>query len=356
VAKAIKKIGVIGEGKMGSSIFLYLNGFDFRLTWLCSSEPEAEKARKTIRKKLKLQLQIGVLNEQEFESKTENSRVTSFAKELEDCDLIIEAVSEDIDVKRNLIESIDKIVNERCIITSNSSSFRPSQLITSGNRRDKIAGLHFFFPVNLKNTVELITGAYTSTETRETLDQFLFKIKKKPFHQDDANAFILNRLLVDFQAEAFNIVNEKRLSFTEIDEIVKNRFFPVGVFEFFDHVGIDVMLSSIRSYTHNCINKEFYEPLFLKLEELTEMNHLGMKTKHGIYNYSDQQEEAVQPRLENEKLTEYKNNVAERLWGHYIGSVNSVLDSGICSRDELALHVKDYMGMDRDPFIRGMQV
>ncbi len=350
MTKVIKKIGVVGEGKMGSSIFLYLNGFDFNLIWLCSSETETEKARKTFLKKLRLQFQCGVLNEQEYALKSDNTKITASIKDLEDCDLIIEAISEDIDSKKLLFESLNKAVNESCIFTSNSSSYTPSQIFSTGIRPKRIAGLHFFFPVTMKNTVEMISGSQTSLETKESLNQFLIKIKKRPFHQNDSNAFILNRLLVDFQADAFNVICEGKLSFKEIDEIVKQRFFPIGVFEFFDHVGIDVMLSSIRSYTHNCINKVFYESLFQKLEELVNLNFLGIKTKRGIYDYSTPPEILQPQSAKTENLSEYKNNVADRLWGCYIGSVNSVIESGICSREELAFYVKDYLGMDTDPF------
>jgi 3-hydroxybutyryl-CoA dehydrogenase len=276
-------------------------------------------------------------------------------EDLEDCDLIIEAITEDIDLKRVLFESLNKAVNAECIFATNSSSFIPSKLISSGERKDKVAGLHFFFPVAMKKTVELITGSQTSLETKESLNRFLVKINKRPFSQDESNAFILNRLLLDFQAEAFNVLGEGKLSFMEIDELVKQRFFPIGAFEFFDHVGIDVMLSSIRSYTRDSTNKGFYAPLFQKLEELVKLNHLGIKTKHGFYDYSLQQELSSVPTNSAIDLLDHKNNAADRLWDYYIRSVKSVIDSGICTREDLAFYVKDYLGMDTDPFALSVQ-
>ena len=351
--KEVHKIGVVGEGKMGSSIFFYLNGFDYNLSWLCSSEPEKEKALKTFIKKSRLLFQSGVLTESEYVAKSESTKVTASVDDLKDCDLIIEAITEEINAKRMLFESLHKAVNANCIFTTNSSSIIPSHLISSESRNDKVAGLHFFFPVPFKNTVELITGTFTSLQTKESLHHFLLEINKRPFHQTESHAFILNRLLLDFQAEAFQVLLEVKLSYREIDELVKKSIFPIGVFEFFDYVGIDIMLSSVKSYTQNADNKEFYEPLIQKMEELVKLNRLGIKTRHGFYDYAHPEGSSAINRNEANEATDYKNIIKDRLWGYYIRSVLSVIESGMCSREDLAWYVKDYMGMDTDPFILG---
>jgi 3-hydroxybutyryl-CoA dehydrogenase len=345
----IKKIGVVGEGKMGSSIFLYLNGFDFQLTWLCKSDTEAEKARKTFMKKTRLLFQSGVFTESEYNLKSENTKVTTLIDDLKDCDLIIEAITEDIDVKRILFDSLHDAINEDCIFTTNSSSIIPSQIISSETRKDKSAGLHFFFPVTMKQTVELITSVSTSLQTKDALVKFLIQINKKPFLQNEPNAFVLNRLLLDFQAGAYNIFLEGRLSIEEIDELVKLWFFPVGVFEFFDHVGIDVMLYSIKSYTKNSGNKQFYTPLIHKMEEMVKVNCLGIKTKRGFFDYSNTGVVPAIPINTSSEGTDYRLNIRDRLWSYYLRSAFSIIDSGICSREELAGHIKDYLGLDTDP-------
>lgn len=346
----IRKIAVIGEGKMGSSVFLYLNGFDYRLTWLCSSEAEKEKARKIFSKKTRLLFRSGVLTEAEFTSKSETTKVTTLVDDLKDCDLVIEAITEDVGVKKMFFKSLDKVVNADCIFTTNSSSVIPTYLIPSESRKDKFAGLHFFFPVALKNIVELITCTSTSLQTTEALCHFLLKIKKKPFQQDEAHAFILNRLFLDFQAGAYQIFLEDHLSYKEIDDLVKQYFFPIGVFEFFDHVGNDIMLSSIQNYVANFNDKEFYAPLLLKLQELVGSNLLGIKTKNGFYNYLQPDVSVASTDLCEQDLENYKRIATERLKDYYTQSVLSVIELKLCSREELAEAVKDYMGMDKDPF------
>lgn len=332
---------------MGASIFFYLNDFDFRLTWLCRSDQEKEKAQKTYRKKLKLFLLSGVLSEADYTNKLEHTKITDSINELRDCDLIIEAVTENLEVKSQLFKSLDQAVNPDCIFASNSSSIVPSRLVPSESRRDKVAGLHFFFPVNLKNTVELITFSSTALQTKDLLSRFLIQINKKPFLQDESYAFVMNRLLLDFQACAFEIVRKEGLSHRRVDEWVRQYMFPVGVFEFFDQVGIDVMLSSIKNYISNSINREFYQPMVEELEHLASMNRLGMKTRHGLYNYADTPaDEDNDPHA----FFPQKQSVINRLWNYYIREVHQMIEAGICTREEMTCYLKDYLGTDHDPF------
>lgn len=348
----IKKVAVTGEGKMGSSIFLYLNGFDFHLSWLCSSEEERDRARSVFAAKTKRLWKSGAISEEEYLSKNEKTKITAAPADLNDCDLIIEAITENREAKKALFESLDALVTPSCIFSTNSSSVVPSLLFPSENRKAKVAGLHFFYPVAMKNTVELITGPYSSQEIVGSLILFLQQINKIPFHQDESNAFILNRILLDFQAGAFHILQEGGWSHSSIDELVRNCFFPVGVFEFFDHVGIDIMLSSIRAYTQNAENREFYAAMMNVLGAMVTQNHLGMKTGRGFYDYPRKTET---PRIEsrvNGNKRASRQEVRDRLWGYYMRSVASVIESHICSREALAGYLKDYLGTDNDPFER----
>jgi 3-hydroxybutyryl-CoA dehydrogenase len=350
----IKKIGIVGEGKMGTSIFLFLNGFNFQLTWLCSSDLEKDKAQKTVNKKTKLLFQCGVISEQEYILKTGLTKVTAFIDDLHDCDLIIETITEDIELKRKLFCSLNSVIKQECILTTNSSSIIPSLLVPSENRKDKFMGLHFFFPVPVKNIVELIVSSSTSSETKELLQSFILQIKKQPFIQTEEHAFILNKLFLDFQADAFNIFKEGQLSYKEIDEIVKEHLFPIGVFEFFDHVGIDIMLSSIKAYSQNSKNIEFYYPLIKKMEELISENKLGLKSKIGFYDYRNGQSECIVNRFNVSVNEDVRQNVLNRLKNIFNLSVQKIIDLKICSVEELKYAVKDYMGIDHDPFPSNM--
>jgi 3-hydroxyacyl-CoA dehydrogenase len=346
----IKKVAVTGEGKMGSSLFLYLSGFDFHLSWLCSSEVERDRARSVFATRTKRLWKSGAISEDEYLLKNEKTKITAAPADLKDCDLIIEAITESREAKKAIFESLDSLVTPSCIFATNSSSIVPSLLFPSESRKAKVAGLHFFYPVAMKNTVELITSPYTSQEIVGSLILFLQQINKVPFHQDESNAFILNRILLDFQAGAFHILQEGGWSHTSIDELVRTCFFPVGVFEFFDHVGIDIMLSSIRAYTQNAENKEFYAPMMNVLWTMVTRNQLGMKTGRGFYDYPGKTETLSSGGPVSGKKGPARQEVKDRLWGYYMQSVASVIESRLCSREELAGYLKDYLGTDNDPF------
>jgi 3-hydroxybutyryl-CoA dehydrogenase len=343
----IKNIGIIGEGKMGTSLFFYLNGYrEYRLCWLCSNEQAKEKALASFLKKMKFMLKNDVMTEEEHAAKLAGAIITTQANDLADCDLIIEAINEDVDKKISLFQDLDQSVKHTCIFTTNSSSILPSQLFPSEERKDKMAGMHFFFPVALKKTVELIVTDHTSEKTKQALQLFLQSIDKDIFPQNESNAFILNRLFLDFQAGAYQVYLEGRLSYREIDSLVKEKFFPAGIFEFFDHVGIDVMLASIRAYTKNSRNKLFYEPLIRKMEEMVENNRLGVKTKQGFYDYpipAGQQNVLNDSGDENEE--DYLKSAEKRLEDLFMRSAGYIMGQGLVSPRKLAEMVADYTGI-----------
>jgi 3-hydroxyacyl-CoA dehydrogenase len=346
--KKIKHIGIVGEGKMGSSIFLFLLGYDFRLTWLCSSSVVKEKASKQAAKKINILWKSGILTEAAFHKKNEETKITEMPVDLGDCDLVIESISEDLETKKEFFRKLDLVVDQECIFTTNSSSIIPSRLIPSESRQKRFAGLHFFFPVNLKNTVELIHGPDASEETIGILKDFLRLINKNIFLQDEKNAFILNRFLLDFQAEAYNLCANGDIAYFQMDELVKERFFPAGVFEFFDHVGIDVMLASIRNYIENEPDKSLYLPLVARMEELIANNHLGLKTRKGFYNYDLQgrpcNDEEMQKMSPADRLGEIEKQLRNKLERAY----RSVLATGYVSAETFDEAVKDYLGTDVD--------
>lgn len=336
---------------MGTSIFLYLNRFNLKLRWLCSSEEARDEASKMFVKKLNSQLHCGVMRQDEYDARLRDNVITADPGDMQDCNLIIEAAPEDADLKRQILSRLDSAVNAECIFATNSSSIYAGALIPSVNRKDKLLGLHFFFPVQLKKYVELITTAESSEETVRSVGECLAVIGKKSLHEDLHSAFLLNKLFLDFQAEAYHISLEGQASFRQIDTLVKTHLFPSGVFEFFDHVGIDVMLASVKAYATGRVNFEFYEPLLVKLQELAGAGHLGLKAKQGFYDYKVQSETGGR-QISAEVLPYHlAHSLVMRLWDRYISSVIEVLDGGWISREELSDAVKDYTGSDDDHFL-----
>ena len=179
----INVIGIIGAGKMGTNLFQYLLDFDFKIIWVYSKRSDPEKLIKSFQKKIKRLLDAGLLDETSFLQKQKNTLITNELEQVQKCDLIIETITENLDLKDNLFRQIDNLAGENCIFASNSSSFTPSELLPSASRKDKMIGLHFFFPVAMKNIMELIVPDLTSNDVVKRVNQFLGTIHMDPLIQ-----------------------------------------------------------------------------------------------------------------------------------------------------------------------------
>jgi len=283
IQPGIQSVGIIGEGKMGSNIFYYLLDFDFQLVWIGSPESNKAEMQKVFEKKLKRKHDTGIISPDQYRQKKSEIIISTDLNQLADCDLIIEAIPENLEQKKSLFSHLDGIARPDCILTSNSSSINPGKLVPSEKRKQAFTGLHFFYPLGLKNIVEIIFPESVSREVRKKVSLFVEKIQKKYLVLDENNSFILNRIFLDFQNEAYHLVENKHLSMENLDDLVKKHFFPFGVFDFMDSVGLDTMLTAIKNYTVNYPHKNYYEPLIHLLEKKVALGQLGKKTGKGFY-------------------------------------------------------------------------
>ncbi len=214
-----------------------------------------------------------------------NTLITNDLQQLQHCDLIIEAISENLELKHKLFVELDRIASCDCIFASNSSSINSSELLLSESRKNRFIGLHFFYPVALKNIVEFIISDFTSKEVINKINQFLSVIQRDHLLLKESDSFILNKIFLDFQNEAFIIVNEGNMTISQMDMLVKKYFFPVGVFDFCDSVGNDIMLTSVRNYIRNYSNRNYYNPFVHELERLVMEHKSGIKSEAGFYSY-----------------------------------------------------------------------
>jgi len=275
----LKNIGIIGEGKMGTNLLYYLLDMDFSLTWICSPEADVEKLRRNLSKRLGRSLEAGIIDEDRFKSILRHIQISNALEDVASCELIIEAITENLKAKQELFRLLDMIAHPGCIFTSNSSSIKPSLLVPSENRKEKFAGLHFFYPIALKDIAEVILTQETSKETLEQITSFMGSIRRRFILLEEKDSFILNRIFLYFQNEAFLLVKEKKASLQQIDRIVRERFFPTGVFDFFDSVGLDIMLASVQNYSKDDPAEERFHPLIAQLQELVSKGRLERRRK-----------------------------------------------------------------------------
>lgn len=262
----IKTVGIIGSGKMGSDIFNYLSDFNYELIWYTRNPDHKETLWKTYQKKIKRQLKHGIISQDVFELRSKY-RITNNLKDFSQCDLIIESVIEELDVKAEIFKGLDENVKTSCILASNSSSILPSQLSENVQRKNRVLGLHFFYPIAFKNVVELISSDFTDDISIEKAKLFLDDIKRFYLEQNEDNAFVLNRLLLQIQIEAFNLMKEAGLGYKQFDEIAKKLVTDFGLFEMMDHVGHNTMYNAIMNYSKVDSDKKKYEPLLNELKK-----------------------------------------------------------------------------------------
>ncbi|MDA3952864.1 MAG: 3-hydroxyacyl-CoA dehydrogenase family protein [Bacteroidales bacterium] len=262
----IKVVGIIGSGKMGSDIFNYLSDFRYELIWFTRNPDHKETLGKTYHKKIKRQLKHGIISQEVFDLRFKY-RITNNLSDFAQCDIIIESIIEEPDVKSEIFHQLDKIVKTSCILASNSSSILPSELSENVQRKNRVLGLHFFYPIAFKNVVELISSEFTDDISLEKAKLFLDDIKRFYLEQNEDSAFILNRILLQIQIVAFDIMKELGLGFKQFDDIAKQLVPDFGLFEMMDHVGHNTMYNAIMNYSKKDSDKMKYEPLLIELKK-----------------------------------------------------------------------------------------
>jgi 3-hydroxybutyryl-CoA dehydrogenase len=339
------KLLIIGSGKMGTDLINYLSGYPIDILWLCLDEDQKQKAESAFQKKLGRQLRTGILNNEEHADILNRIRITADISLAADRDFVIEAIWEDPDAKRCLFHMLDDILPEETIITSNTSSIPIERLVPSDRRKRTFAGLHFFFPVKLHNIAEINSLSYIDTDCPGRIRQFLASVERKSILLPEGNHFLLNRLLLPLQNEAFQMMKEKRLTEEEIDRFVKEELFPFGIFEFFDHVGIDIMLASLKNYAGHFAGETDYSGLIACFQSLVSEGKLGVKSGEGFYKYPFMH-------ADPEVRADHYSVAYQRLSDAFYGSIRNAFGQNIAGRADLEYAINEYLGTDIVPLAK----
>lgn len=261
-------IGILGSGKMGTDIFEYLTQYDLQLTWIIRSEQSKQKKIVETEKKLARLVRWGVLTEEEYKRKLKDIDITDDLSHLKDADFIIECISEELEAKRNLLRSVEQVVDQKAIILTNTSSLPLSEVFELMKCKKRCAGLHFFYPVQLRNVVELNKLPENDSTIINVITEFVNFVDRKIILLEKPNHFVLNRLFFPYLAQAFKIIDTGKFSTTEIDNIVEQQLFPIGPFRFIDNVGIKIIAVSIKNYACTEDERIFCSSIQLHLERL----------------------------------------------------------------------------------------
>lgn len=282
----IQKVGVVGCGLMGSGIAQVCAQFGFPTVVREVSPELLEKGLKGIDKSLARLVEKNTITEQARSEIRGRLKGTTSLDDLKDCDLVVEAIIEQLPAKRELFSALDGLCPAHTIFASNTSSLTVTELAAATQRPQRFVGLHFFNPVPVMKLVEVVRTIATDPAVYEETVQFGAKLGKTPVRAHDSGGFIVNRLLVPYLLDAIRALEEGVGSVVDIDNSMKlGCGYPMGPFTLLDFVGLDTTYYISQIMFEEFKEKRFAAPALLKRMVLAGWH--GKKIGRGFYDYSD---------------------------------------------------------------------
>ena len=283
----MKHIGVIGAGTMGNGIahVFAQSGYSVRLIDL--SEVELEKALATISKNLDRMVAKGKISDAD-KTKTLNNieTFTDMSSAVKGLDLVVEAATENMDIKLAIFSQLDELCDEHTILGSNTSSISITKIASATKRADKVIGMHFMNPVPVMKLVEVIRGYATSDDVTNTIMEVSKSLNKVPVEVNDYPGFVANRILMPMINEAIICLHEGVAGVEEIDTVMMlGMAHPMGPLHLADFIGLDICLS-ILEVMYEGFGNQKYSPCPLLVNMVT-AGKLGIKSGEGFYDYSE---------------------------------------------------------------------
>jgi 3-hydroxybutyryl-CoA dehydrogenase len=289
----MKNIAVIGSGTMGNGIAHVFAQHGYTVSLIDISEEALKKAIATIDKNMGRQVEKGILTEEAKKHAFANLTTTSFLKEgVRDADLVVEAATENIDLKLKIFKEIDENTKPSAILASNTSSISITKIASVTKSPDQVIGMHFMNPVPVMKLVEVIRGYRTSDDVTSKIMELSRKLGKVPVEVNDYPGFVANRILMPMINEAIYTLYEGVAGVDEIDTVMKlGMAHPMGPLQLADFIGLDICLSILR-VLHDGFGNPKYAPCPL-LVNMVQAGHKGIKSGSGFYQYKAGSKELV---------------------------------------------------------------
>ena len=282
----MKNIAVIGAGTMGNGIAHTFAQNSFSVNLIDINEKALHKGLETIAKNLDRMVLKEVITEHKKLETLQNIKTfTALEQGIEAVDLVIEAATENVDIKLKIFKQLDEICNSNTILATNTSSISITQIAAATNRPDKVIGMHFMNPVPLMKLVEIIRGYNTSNEVTNAIMELSKKLDKVPVEVNDYPGFVANRILMPMINESIETLFNGVAGVTEIDTVMKlGMAHPMGPLQLADFIGLDVCLS-ILNVMYDGFKNPKYAPCPL-LVNMVRAGKLGVKSGEGFYDYA----------------------------------------------------------------------
>ncbi len=282
----MKQIAVIGGGTMGNGIVHVFAQNGYAVNLIDVKQDMLDKAMATIQKNMDRQIAKGSLTEDDKAKAMANIKCfTQLAEGVSNADLVIEAATENVEIKLNIFKQLDALTPENCVLASNTSSISITKIASVTSRPEKVIGMHFMNPVPVMKLVEVIEGFKTDKAITNEILEMSKKLGKVPALTQDYPGFIANRVLMPMINEAICSLHEGVAGVAEIDTIMKlGMAHPMGPLQLADFIGLDVCLAILR-VLHDGFGNPKYAPSPLLVNMVTS-GDLGVKSGRGFYDYS----------------------------------------------------------------------
>lgn len=289
----MKNIAVIGSGTMGNGIAHVFAQYGFTVSLIDISEEALKKASATIEKNMGRQVEKGLLSEEGKKKALANLTTTTFLKEgVREADLVVEAATENLDLKLKIFKEVDESTKPGTILASNTSSISITKIASVTKSPDLVIGMHFMNPVPVMKLVEVIRGYRTSDAVTNQIMDLSRKLEKVPVEVNDYPGFVANRILMPMINEAIYTLYEGVAGVEEIDTVMKlGMAHPMGPLQLSDFIGLDVCLS-ILHVLYNGFGNPKYAPCPL-LVNMVQAGHKGVKSGSGFYQYKAGSKELI---------------------------------------------------------------